>query len=158
MIFFFCFPFFQTITSNVHCACVTENANWRNSQIHLVVSKGRAHDLLAVWPLAPPSGPGKNSTLGKTTCTFITIILVGNSVASSKFQILRKKSWKWLYVICKSWWLKIKDKLGYLQSTSPFFQSLTEENCVNTEMETDHIATEWFYLFYNVNHISTIKC
>lgn len=36
---------------------------------------------------------------------------------------------------------------------------LSEENCVNTEMETDHnIATEWFYLFYNVNHISTIKC
>lgn len=66
-----CFPIFQTITFNVHCkACASQKTPIKGTVRFTSVNMKSSHDLPAVWPLAPPSGPRKNSTLGKTTCTF----------------------------------------------------------------------------------------
>lgn len=126
-VIFFVSPFFKRSPPTLIVRRVRHRKHQLMEQIHLCQGSRSWLTWPGLW--RHPAAPGRTPPWAKLHVHFITIILVGNSVASWKFQILRKKAEKWLCVICKSW-LKIKYKLGYLQSTFLFFPSFQQKKIV----------------------------
>lgn len=83
--FFFGFPIFQTITSNVHCkSCASQKTPMKKTVRFISLSTGRVALMTylqsGLW--RHPAAPGRTPPWAKQHVHFITIILVGNSVAS----------------------------------------------------------------------------